>query len=310
MKITTLIIKIFVFAISSWILVHVFAIFGVFIAITYPLFWWTNTSKTFPILDNVTKNIESPIRQLAVSELLILSLTTLSVLIVYAETVFLTNTFLTQTPKTAQIASDSKGTYAVGEVFPMKVNISGMDVPVNAVKTDLSYDPNIAEVVSISTEGSFATIFVEKIVENDVGFARISGGLPNPGFMGSEHLFATFYLKGTRPGVFKVEFLQSSMVLANDGKGTNILQSTRPASFLITVPSENEPVDRVIPTQVPPTTIEVLGAKTNSEEIINALTTSQEDVQFEIEITEQPTNSITKIVELLVRTNQMILSIY
>jgi hypothetical protein len=310
MKLTSLIIRVFIFAISSWILVHVFAVFGLFIAIAYPLFWWGTPNKTFPVLNKITKKIESPIKQLVVSEVLILAITALSILVVYAETVFLSNTFLNQTPKTARIISDSKGSYAVGKVFPMKVNISGMEVPVNAVKTDLSYDPTIAEVVSISTEGSFATIFVEQIIENDVGFARLSGGLPNPGYSGPEHLFATFYLKGISPGVFKVEFLQSSMVLANDGKGTNILQNTTPASFLITTPTGDEQIDDQLPTEKIPTSIEILGAETDSEEVVNALTIPQQDENIGVEIVEQPASTITRVVEMLVRANQMILSIY
>lgn len=121
----------------------------------------------------------------------------------------------------------------------MKIKVSNVETQINAVQVDLKYDPEMLEVIDISTRDSFASIFVNKEIDNSIGFARISGGLPNPGIRPSESgtVFGSVYLEGKSPGVTNVEFLPSSMVLANDGRGTNVLRELSSVSYFI-VPDE------------------------------------------------------------------------
>jgi hypothetical protein len=113
--------------------------------------------------------------------------------------------------------------YSVGQSFSMPVEITEIASAINAVRVDVKYDPSFIEVESISTEGSFATVFIEKKIDNQLGYAMISGGLPYPGYSGGNSLFVTYIFRGIRPGLAKVDFLPSSMVLANDGVGSNLL---------------------------------------------------------------------------------------
>lgn len=115
----------------------------------------------------------------------------------------------------------------------MTIEIVGIKTPINAVQTDLGFDPEKLEVVEISTEDSFANIFIQKEISNETGYARLTGGLPNPGFFADKGTFGTVFFKGKNPGVVKVEFLPSSMVLANDGRGTNVIKELASASYLI-----------------------------------------------------------------------------
>ncbi|MCL4415131.1 MAG: cohesin domain-containing protein [Actinobacteria bacterium] len=137
------------------------------------------------------------------------------------------------TPRTATFAFPSKSQYKIGEIFNMEIKVSGMKKPINVVQVDLGFDPHKVEIVDISTKKSFANIFIQKEIDNNKGFARLTGGLPNPGFFGSEDVFSTVLLKGKSPGLAAIRFLPSSMVLANDGQGTNILKDFGTAYYLI-----------------------------------------------------------------------------
>ena len=137
------------------------------------------------------------------------------------------------TPKSVSFSIPPKGQYRLDEVFPMKIEIAGIKTSINAVQADLGFDPRKLEVIEISTTDSFADIFIQKEINNEVGYARLTGGLPNPGFFADHGVFGTIFFKAKQPGIVKVEFLPSSMVLANDGRGTNTLKDLVSVSYLI-----------------------------------------------------------------------------
>jgi hypothetical protein len=118
-------------------------------------------------------------------------------------------------------------------MFPMKIEVAGIKTPINAVQADLGFESSKIEVVDISTKDSFASIFVQKEINNKGGYSRLTGGLPNPGFFSDKGVLGTVFFKGKAPGVVKIEFLPSSMVLANDGRGTNVLKDLASVSYLI-----------------------------------------------------------------------------
>ncbi len=157
----------------------------------------------------------------------------LSIAFVYGETLLVRKTGLISTPKTVNFVIPSKGQYRLGEIFPMKIEIAGIETPINAVQADLGFDSNKLEVTYISTKGSFAEIFIQKEINNEAGFARLTGGLPNPGFFSDRGLFGTVYFKAKQPGLVVIEFLPSSLVLANNSEGTNVLKKLDQVSYLI-----------------------------------------------------------------------------
>jgi hypothetical protein len=128
--------------------------------------------------------------------------------------------------------------FKVGELISYPVEINQLKTSINAVKADIAFDSEYLEVVEISTKNSFATVFVEKQINNDLGFARLSGGKPNPGYSGESATFAAIYFRAKKAGVSTIKLLPSSMVLANDGKGTNILRNLPQSTVLIT-PGDN-----------------------------------------------------------------------
>jgi hypothetical protein len=154
--------------------------------------------------------------------------------IVVVESLLLLKFVFPPPAKTVSFSASYQQEHRLGEIFPMQVKITGIKQAINTVRVDFTYDPKQLEVVGISTKDSFAGIFIQKEIDNKAGFVRFAGGLPNPGFSQNEGVFATVYLRGLRTGIATLHFLPSSMVLANDGKGSNVLISSfADASYLI-----------------------------------------------------------------------------
>lgn len=221
------------FILASWFLIHLLAVFGVFLALAYPL-WWLLELKRFPCLWCRIKNTkECTFSHSFLDAGLILFFTLASFGLVFAEGKILFRIGFPPTPKTVSFVIPSKGQYRLEEIFPLKIEIVGIKKPINAVQADFGFEPQKLEVVDISTQDSFANIFIQKEINNEVGYARLTGALPNPGFFADRGVFGTVLLQGKTPGLAQVEFLPSSMVLANDGRGTNVLKELASASYLI-----------------------------------------------------------------------------
>lgn len=247
------ILLILLYVIGSWLLVHILAVFGIFIAIAYPLWWLIVPKQTVCLFCRAKVSVNNedycPFCRRKINKnetispksfasavfngILILFFSIISMVLVFGESQILFKLGFPPTPKTVSFVIPTKGQYRLGEMFPMKIEIAGIKTPINAVQADLGFESSKLEVVDISTEGSFANIFVQKEINNDGGYSRLTGGLPNPGFFSDRGLFGTVFFKGKSPGVVKIEFLPSSIVLANDGRGTNVLKDLASVSYLI-----------------------------------------------------------------------------
>jgi hypothetical protein len=245
-----LFLKVLSFIFASWFLVHLLAILGVFLAFAYPLWWLLMPENTPCFICRVKKEGEqcpfcrkkvqksegfSPksFSSVIFNAFLILALSFVSLGLVFVESRVLFKLGFPPTQKTVSFIIPPKGQYRLGEIFPMKIEIAGIKTPINAIQADLSFDPQKLQVVDISTNDSFANIFIQKEINNEVGYARLTGGLPNPGFASDHGLFGTIFFQGKDPGVVEIEFLPSSMVLANDGRGTNVLKELAAVPYLI-----------------------------------------------------------------------------
>lgn len=244
------ILTIVVWIIFSWFLVHLLAVFGVFLAVAYPI-WWLffprqvvcflcrtkREGEYCPfcrrILTKEKEILPKTLTSTVCNGFLILVFSFVSIGIVFGESQLFFKLGFPPTPKTVSFIIPTKGQYRLGEIFPMKIEVAGIKTPINAVQADLGFEPAKIEIENISTEDSFANIFIQKELNNDAGYARITGGLPNPGFFSDRGVFATAFFKGKSPGIVKIEFLPSSMVLANDGRGTNVLKDLASVSYLI-----------------------------------------------------------------------------
>jgi hypothetical protein len=248
----TYIFNILLYTTLSWVLIHILAILGIFMSLAFPI-WWLISPKTTTcfvcrsrrngeycnicgkIVNRGDSNYPNPknLRSAILNGSILFIFTLFSALLVFTEGKILYKIGFPPTKKTVSFIIPSTGQYRLGEIFPMKVEIAGIKTPVNAVQADIGFDPNKVQIMDISTGDSFANIFIQKEINNEVGYARLTGGLPNPGFFADKGTFGTIFFKGKEPGVVKIGFLPTSMVLANDGKGTNVLKEFVSVSYLV-----------------------------------------------------------------------------
>jgi len=233
----------------SWIFVHVLAILGVFIAVAYPI-WWMILPRKTPCLfcratplgekcpachEVVTIERRSPTSFMSIAKnfLVILLISGISVAAVYGESIALARLGIQLEEPKVEFVIQDKQQYKIGEIFPIELNINSNGVNINAVQTDLAFDPEKIEIVKLSLEESFAQIFIQKEINNVNGYLRLTGGLPSPGYNGDNGHFATVYFQSKEAGIFEIQFLPSSLVLENDGNGTNVLKSYPKTSYLV-----------------------------------------------------------------------------
>jgi len=145
--------------------------------------------------------------------------------------------------------SPSSGLHSVGSTFGISVYVSSNDQAMNAASGVLSFPQDKLEITSISKAGSIMGLWVEEpSFSNTLGTATFEGIVLNPGFTGSagKIVSATFRVKAA--GIASVAFASGS-ILANDGKGTNILTSLGDALFTLGV-APSTPTPAPTPTSI------------------------------------------------------------
>lgn len=242
--------------VALWLLIHIFALVGLLVAPLYWILWslkhqmvpcispmmsktkdycvWCN-ARVVPNLPHWPVQVKSTIKNIS----LIIVVSLASLMFVYIELLALGLVAINPLNKdreanngeVAFIESTGNKQYYIGEIIPMPIELEQVKTSVNAVQADIGFDPKSFELLDFTLDGSFANIFIQKQIDNDKGYGRISGGLPNPGFMGDRGVFATALLKTKQSGLLGVYFLPTSAVLANDGKATNLLQENYSITF-------------------------------------------------------------------------------
>jgi hypothetical protein len=253
----TILFKIVSVTLSSWLLIHILAAFGVFLAVAYPIWWFITPTKIICLECRVRKGLNwcnfcqhkiengqvypKNLRSTFLNSFLILIFTIVSFSIVYAEAKLLARVNAQINNRTASFTIPGNMTYKIGETFPFSIDIEGIRTAINTVQVDISFDPEVLEAVNISTHNSFAKVFIEREIYNDIGFVRLTGGLPNPGYKQEKGSFGTIYFRGKSPGITEIQFLPTSVILANDGRGTNVLGSlTTTPVLILTEPISDE----------------------------------------------------------------------
>ncbi|MDP3999094.1 MAG: dockerin type I domain-containing protein [bacterium] len=123
--------------------------------------------------------------------------------------------------------------FKVGDEIEVAVKLKS-EKDVNAIKAGVKIieDENIIEVVDISKSDSFISLWIsEPAFSEEEKLIDFVGGVPNPGFNGEGKIFSV-KLKAKKPGEVIIDF-PSAAVLANDGKGTDILEKKIGATYLI-----------------------------------------------------------------------------
>jgi len=127
--------------------------------------------------------------------------------------------------------SPSSGSYTVGQNFSTSIYVSSAEQAMNAASGVITFPQDKLEAISLSKSGSIFSLWVqEPSFSNSAGTINFEGIALNPGFTGASGKLITVNFRVKAAGVAMLNF-SSGSVLANDGKGTNILASLGNAQF-------------------------------------------------------------------------------
>ncbi len=127
--------------------------------------------------------------------------------------------------------SPDSGEYNVDNILSVSVHVSSTDKTMNAASGIISFPQDKLEVISLSKNNSIFTLWVqEPSFSNSTGTVNFEGIILNPGFTGSKGKIITINFRIKAAGLASLNF-SSSSVLANDGRGTNILTGLGGARF-------------------------------------------------------------------------------
>lgn len=140
---------------------------------------------------------------------------------------------------TAQAASlylsPTSGSYGVSKTFAVSVYVSSPDA-VNAISGTVSFPTDKLEVSSLAKSSTINLWVQEPSFSNSQGSVNFEGIILNPGFTGSGGKIITINFRTKNIGDANLTF-SSGSVLANDGRGTNIISGFGSANFKIGVPA-------------------------------------------------------------------------
>jgi nitrate reductase NapE component len=128
----------------------------------------------------------------------------------------------------------------------------------NGISARVNFPTDKLTLLSISKAGSIVTFWAEEpSFSNSAGTASLEGIVPNPGYSGQGGRVITFVFQVKAPGTATLSF-GSASVLANDGRGTNVLTSAGPRTLSLASPvtpavEPSVPVSKPKPVPMPKT---------------------------------------------------------
>lgn len=132
------------------------------------------------------------------------------------------------------LVSPNSGNYNVGDSFSVSIYTTSTEQALNALSGRINYPSDKLSVTSVSKASSIVNFWTIDPGEysSEPGVMRFEGIVLNPGYKGSRGTIFTITFKVKAQGTAPVNFLSAS-VLANDGKGTNILASVRDGTYVL-----------------------------------------------------------------------------
>ncbi len=108
-----------------------------------------------------------------------------------------------------------------GNTITVDIRVQSSAQSINAVSGAVSFPPSLLKAVSISKEKSIINLWTRdpKVTNDKILF---EGVVLNPGFQGSDGLIFRVTFEARQAGIAPLNIIEGA-ILANDGKGTNIL---------------------------------------------------------------------------------------
>lgn len=128
----------------------------------------------------------------------------------------------------------ASGVFMVGDEFSVAVLLDSPQKAMNAAEAKIIFPPDTLEVLNISIKASLFSLWIkEPIFSNKGGTIVFVGGLPNPGFLGTQGLIMEIVFRVKRGGNAELA-IRDAEILANDGFGTSIFKESRGAAYTST----------------------------------------------------------------------------
>ena len=122
--------------------------------------------------------------------------------------------------------------FAVEDTFSVELKVDTAGIPINAAEATIYFPVDKVGVLNISKDDSIFTLWPEEpAFSNLIGEISFAGGLPHPGCEEIENII-TIEFKAKKEGTMHLTF-DRAQVLADDGKGTNILVYLKAAKYSI-----------------------------------------------------------------------------
>ncbi|MDD5145361.1 MAG: cohesin domain-containing protein [Candidatus Pacebacteria bacterium] len=138
--------------------------------------------------------------------------------------------------------SPNSGTFYVGNTFDVSIFVNTGSNNINAIQADLKFDPKKLQIASPTAGKSFISVWVaQPAYSNSEGTASFQGGMPSPGINTSAGLVSTITFRAVSPGNTTIYFQDTSKILLDDGKGTNVLSSMGRGVYSLTIPPPEGP---------------------------------------------------------------------
>lgn len=128
------------------------------------------------------------------------------------------------------------GTFVVGSTFEVSIYLNTEGQSVNALDLSIQFPSAKLQMVSPATGNSIIGVWTSQPrFDNQAGTVRLQGGIPG-GINVSKGLVATLTFRARGVGGAVVKFGADSKVLANDGRGTDILKQTQNGVYELGLP--------------------------------------------------------------------------
>lgn len=141
------------------------------------------------------------------------------------------------------ILGPSSGTFYVGSTFDVSILLDTKNVSINTAEIELSFPADKLQLASPSVGQSIIQLWpAPPVFSNREGKIYFLGGIPAPGVVTSRGVVLTLTFRVVAPGSAEIRFGDRTKILANDGRGTNVLGQSPPAFYRFTVPPPEGPV--------------------------------------------------------------------
>lgn len=137
----------------------------------------------------------------------------------------------TRTEAASLLLRPGSGNFLVGGTFDLSIVLDTKNVSVNTIEAELLFPRDKIQLANNSI-GKSIIQFWPTVPEfsNEDGRVYFAGAIPSPGVNISEGVVLTLTFRVISLGEAEIKFGSKTSVLANDGKGTNILNQ-KPAAF-------------------------------------------------------------------------------